>query len=589
MEVNLAAITEAQSRLPARTQALAVLLRWLLIALAASLPFELNGGLALAGLTFTNVELVALVSLGVWGLLITSERRAPCVPRWLVVGGVALLTTFVLSALLADTWRGEALKFTARQAQGLLLGFCLADQLSVYGWAFARRLTLALLGGATISATLGLLEVAEIPLVLDLLRIFKDQPTLAGGLLRLSATFTYANIAAMYFEALLPLALLALGLASGRRAWLFAGAALLLFAATLLTYSRAALLTAMSIVVLVALGSVASGRRDRSGARFGVARVVGVCTGLLVFAAALLLFSPSFQTRMTEPDVDRWYRAEYLAPAMPRLTPNSITRVPVNVTNQGLVTWYSNRLRPVALSYHWLDAQTRLVVRYNGLRTPLPGPVAPGTTVRLDAAIQAPDRPGTYLLVWDMVVEQGGWFSERGNQLAETPVTVAGAPVVSQPAPVAEPAGLPRTIAPRPPPPERRVLWGAAYQLWRDRPLLGIGPDVFRHVYGPVIGLRVWDDRIHTNNLYLEILVGAGVPGVLAFLALLIAAGGAGVRALARNSGRARLAVFGCLVGLGGYLMHGTLDMFLEYSATYMLAWALLGALGALSTPQMME
>ena len=38
----------------------------------------------------------------------------------------------------------------------------------------------------------------------------------------------------------------------------------------------------------------------------------------------------------------------------------------------------------------------------------------------------------------------------------------------------------------------------------------------------------------------------------------------------------------GCAVGLLTFLVHGVLDMFLEYSATNLLLWALIGALGSL-------
>ena len=41
--------------------------------------------------------------------------------------------------------------------------------------------------------------------------------------------------------------------------------------------------------------------------------------------------------------------------------------------------------------------------------------------------------------------------------------------------------------------------------------------------------------------------------------------------------------VLGCAVALLTFLIHGVLDMFLEYSATNLLLWALIGALGSLA------
>lgn len=586
-EGSLTAITGAQSTTAARTRTLASSLHWSLALLLAMLPFELNTGIPIAGLTFTNLELAALVASGLWGALLVSARRPPRLARPLALGAAALLVVFAASALLAGDWRGAALKFTTRQAQGALLALCLADQLARHGWPLARHLGLALLAGMSASAALGLLEIGEIRPVLALLAMFKDQPTTIGGLLRLSATFAYANIAAMAYEAALPLALVAVGLAAGRRAaLLMAGCATLLYVAALLTYSRAALLTAALLASIVALGALALRRRaDRPLP--GLRRVILTCGGLLALTAGMFLLSPTFRVRIAEPDIDRWYRAEYLAAPIARLAPNELARAPVTISNRGLVTWRPDALRPVALSYHWLEPRTRRVVRYNGHRTELPGPLEPGQSARIDAYVQAPSQPGSYILAWDMVTEQGGWFSERGSPVAELPVIVSGAPAPSQPAQAAEPANVPQQIIVRPPPPARGQLWAAAARIWLAHPALGIGPDVFRHVYGPAIGLRRWDDRVHTNNLYIELLVGAGVAGLAAFLALVAAVGAAAVRALAgvyaADTGALRWALIGCGAGLAAFLIHGMLDMFLEYSATYLLLWALLGALSGLS------
>ena len=39
----------------------------------------------------------------------------------------------------------------------------------------------------------------------------------------------------------------------------------------------------------------------------------------------------------------------------------------------------------------------------------------------------------------------------------------------------------------------------------------------------------------------------------------------------------------GCAAALLTFLIHGVLDMFLEYTATNLLLWALIGALGSLA------
>jgi hypothetical protein len=632
----LAALLDSRSSISARSQIITICVGWGLALVLASLPFELYAGVPLAGLTFTNVEVLLLAVLALWAASLLTEPRRPRLPRSLVLPALALLAIFVFSArqIAAPEWRGAALKFSARQIQAALLAGCLADQIALGGWPIARRLGLALIAGAAISAALGLLEISEWPAVLALLALFKDQPTMAGGLLRLSATFGYANIAAMFYEATLPICLAAVGLAAGRPArWVLAGAALLLFAATLLTYSRAALLTAVVATLLIMLGAVVLGRRAAltlqpplpiwerglggEGKRLNSSapplpafqsarRVVWLGAALLALTAAVLLFSPTFRVRLAAPDVADWYRADYSGGQIAGMAPNELISTPITIQNRGLVTWRSSGLRPVALSYHWLDPHTRRVVRYNGRRTLLPQPVDPGARLLVNADVQAPNRPGDYLLAWDMVVEHSGWFSERGNRPAEVAVTVAGPPATSRPVPNPEPASMPQQLTVRPAPPARSLLWGAALRIWRAHPLLGIGPDVFRHMYGPLLGLAIWDDRVHTNSLYLELLVGSGVAGLAAFLLLIALALGRAGRALMDEGrwtmddwrstsessvvGRRSSAIgdtrvwmaLGCAVALLTFLLHGVLDMFLEYSATNLLLWALLGALGSL-------
>jgi O-Antigen ligase len=657
-------VLDASSAISARNQTIAACVGWGLALVLASLPFELYTGVPLAGLTFTNVEIMVLAVLALWALGLMSERRLPRLPRSFVLPALGLLAIFCFSAASAPEWRAAALKFTTRQIQAALLAGCLADQIALGGWPITRRFGLALIVGAALSATLGLLEISEAPLVLAPLAIFKDQPTMAGGLLRLSATFGYANIAAMFYEATLPICLAAVGLAAGRRArWMLAGTALLLFVATLLTYSRAALLTIVAATLMIMLGAILLGRRaaltampsdvyyrkereEREGAimswirrifasfaLFAVEildwrsrmelhavpqsarRVVRTGLALLALTVGVLVFSPTFRVRIATPDVADWYRADYVAAALPGMAPNALLTTPVTIHNRGLITWRSAGLRPVALSYHWLDPRTRRVVRYNGRRTLLPQPIAPGDALQINADVQAPNQPGEYLLVWDMLVEHSGWFSERGNPSAEIAVTVAGPPDASRAVPSAEPITMPQQLVVRPVPPARSLLWGAAVRIWRARPWLGIGPDVFRHMYGPELGLRIWDDRVHTNNLYLELLVGTGVVGLAAFLLLVALALGRAARGLVDNRrpttddrrptiplpsnvhrpSSAELALdfnhelhmwmaLGCAAALLTFLIHGVLDMFLEYTATNLLLWLLIGGLGSLTS-----
>lgn len=99
------------------------------------------------------------------------------------------------------------------------------------------------------------------------------------------------------------------------------------------------------------------------------------------------------------------------------------TNVSVTVTNAGTLTWPSSGANPVYLSYHWYTSGS--VYLWDGLRTPLPGNVAPGESVTLTASLKAIAGPSTPVLKWDMVQEGATWFSFNGAPTLDVPVTLA--------------------------------------------------------------------------------------------------------------------------------------------------------------------
>src|SRR4029079_1360441 len=147
-EVVLAIVLHTPSAASTRSHIITTWLAWGLVLVLASLPFELYAGVSLAGLAFTNLELLVLAVLALWGLALATERRLPRMPRGMGPPALILLAILLISAIAAPAWRGVALKFSARQAQGALRAFCLADQLLSQGWPLARRLGLALIAGA---------------------------------------------------------------------------------------------------------------------------------------------------------------------------------------------------------------------------------------------------------------------------------------------------------------------------------------------------------------------------------------------------------------------------------------------------------
>ena len=231
------------------------------------------------------------------------------------------------------------------------------------------------------------------------------------------------------------------------------------------------------------------------------------------------------------------------------------------------MTWPHEGSAPVALAYHWFDADTGELVVRDG-ETPLPSDVPPGGAVTLRGTVWAPARPGRYVLAWDVVQENVVWFSGRGPGLWTESVLVGDTSPVPR-APV-----LP--TSPEDPPVGRRQLWRAALAAFQAHPLLGVGPDNFRRIYGRYLGLRAPDDRLHANSLYFETLADLGVMGIFAWLALGIALAAAARRAFDN------LVAAGVSIALGTFLLHGALDYFFEFTPTFVMFWLLTGALVAL-------
>src|SRR5262249_53359139 len=112
-------------------------------------------------------------------------------------------------------------------------------------------------------------------------------------------------------------------------------------------------------------------------------------------------------------------------------------------------------------------------------------------------------------------------FSERGTAAGLVDVAVVG-PSGAAPGPAAPGATLqPALAAPQFADvyvaPQRAALWRAAWAMFRERPVLGFGPDAYRLTYGRFLGLDKWDHRVFANNLALELLATTGALGLIAF------------------------------------------------------------------------
>jgi O-antigen ligase len=217
----------------------------------------------------------------------------------------------------------------------------------------------------------------------------------------------------------------------------------------------------------------------------------------------------------------------------------------------------------------------------------LPHDVLPGASVDLQAQLVAPGTVGSYVVEWDEVQESVTWFSWTGTPSPRTYLTVT-APVAGT---VAQSiAQTPQPAEAPAPPPGRLALWRIALRMARNRPVLGVGPDNFRWVYGDFAGISQWDTGVHANSLYFEWLADTGVLGLAAFVwlgwsLLRESASGLLLWRTPAVSGTWWVWRMALLASLGVWFLHGALDYFYEPLPTNLAFW-LIAAL-ALSAARM--
>lgn len=541
--------------------------RLALVAVAALLPFELKQPIVTLGpLVITNVEVVLYLALFIWIMSRMAIRRI----RWTALHGavIAWATVMILSAIFAPANQAEAVKFALRSLSGCALFFAAADLASTP--EHAAQVMFALAVGAMVSALAALAEIG-LPGASAALMAFKTQPSATGSFARASGTFQYANIGAMYWEAALPIVLAAGAYISSRRnetrwQWIAATMAGVPIEAIILSASRAALSVAgLALLAMLAISQRAA-RTMRTPATFSL-------TAVVILTAVNVLASPLLTLRLQSESDSSWYRAEYrMNTSVPDIEAGRTVTFSITVRNLGVMSWPAVGDQPVRLSYHWRDLSTGQTTVYEGARTALAADVPPGAESTLEAHVRAPDTPGHYTLQWDLVHETVTWFSSRGTPTGDTSIRVTAATTRRNPTPPPVTQVVPQSQ------PARFDLWRAGLAMWLEHPLLGIGPDNFRYLYGAYLSLQNYDDRIHANSLYVETLADLGITGVLALIALI-----ATLARTTRHAWRAtsdpptRLLLLGLLAAVATFFAHGVVDYFFEFTPTMILFWLCAG------------
>lgn len=543
-------------------------------------PFEaLEPLLRLPGQSVSSVEIVLLAAVGLWFVSLIWSGAAP---RWrtpLTWPWLALLAAMLVAAWAAPVDRTNALNMVGR----LALAFAVYV-LAVNGITTAARLRGALIAAAAagaLAAMLVILEYLGVVSVVQWLEAFRSSSALVGAHIRASGPFQYPTIASMYLEIVFAFVLAFLPMTvdearHGGRAWgprrvgpVIAVVALLALVAEaiIFTFTRAGLMTmATSLVIVGAF------RYRRRGFDRGAQAIAVVA----VLIAVLFVTSRSFESlrlRLTTEGMDSWFRASVDAPLRLSLRSGETTTIPVTLRNTGGSTWDSSAPQPFRLSYHWLFADQDSVLSWEGLRTEFPSPVAPGESISLLARVEAPGRPGEYRLMWDIEQKDRLWFSTEPDAVWFMSQATVSGPAVRR--------GAPTQVMPLPRPaarPGRLLLWRAAGRMFVERPIVGVGPDNFRLQYGPHAGLVNFDRRVHSNNMYVEMLVGGGLLAGLAFAWLCWR--GAGIFAAAVRDAvepGITMAAAGLAAAGSAVALHGLVDSFVAFTGTYVLFAVTLG------------
>ncbi|MEO6729109.1 MAG: peptidoglycan DD-metalloendopeptidase family protein [Candidatus Dojkabacteria bacterium] len=101
------------------------------------------------------------------------------------------------------------------------------------------------------------------------------------------------------------------------------------------------------------------------------------------------------------------------------IQPNSVMNIKLSVQNMGTLKWLSSldgsAGNPVNISYHWKNLDDDSLSIYNGNRAPLNHDIEyTYNDSNIELTVNAPNAPGNYQLILDLVHEGVTWFSAKG-------------------------------------------------------------------------------------------------------------------------------------------------------------------------------
>jgi hypothetical protein len=501
------------------------LARFAFLAVIVQIPFELRS--TFLGLSNLQWSFVFLFLLCAPDLVRNWKQR---LSDRLIQAGALFIAIQWLAALAAPAFHANAFKGAARFTAGFAL-VVMARQLNESRPVFRVWAVASLT-----AAVYALMDYTGFGIT----GLFRMEEFFIGQVQRLSGSFEYPNTAAAYFAMSLPLVWWSAFRPVVRGIFSF-----VLWCVVILTFSKGALL-ALFIVSVIALRSAAISKLAIGAVAYAV--LLPVNPYLIERVAGLRASSPPLSA---EYDL-QWNHLEQ-QPGMTEL-------VPLKIRNTGITTIRANGRLRSAVSYRWFNTGTNLFSSQTPIVTPLPRDIAHGDTLNLEVRVETPREPGKYWLAIELFSRNFDWFSRTGvwPTIVDTDIRANASRTVGnvdlsalyKDDSTRLTAGLPR-----------RVLWKAAFMMFTDHPM-GVGPDNYRLQYGTYLGASGWDTNIYSNNLYLELLTGSGVLGLLAFSGILV------MRQWHQDVSSIAVAIF---------LVHGFVDYFLMTTPLYFAFWILLG------------
>lgn len=541
----------------------------------------------LAGVGFTTTEIAAclfILTAVLWSLF----HRREAFSRYSLDVAILLFLASNFLAIYFTEDRPSALKFSLRLTYAALVYFGISrlpGRLGSY-LVVTGTVTAIALAESIIGILQNFFPYVNWPW---LLAPFQDAVATFGAFYdRVSATLSYPTVLSGYLELALPVVLF-FGLYCvqktshpGRRRLFTAltlTATAIVVACDAYTYTRSGFLI---VPVSLALGALLA-MVYRLGRRVWVMFALASVTMFVVLGISAVL-DEKMAVRLGLKEQSVRYAAEYeLLDMPPVIQLDSEHAALLKIRNTGEIPWLNEGPGRFTLAYRWLsypEGEEQKDVHY--IISYLQRQIEPGEEFEIQADYETPDQPGRYLLIFDLVVHvsdvSADWFSAAGVPALVVPLefdsTGAGRRIEIE-KPVSEFETGPSSQQATP----RGKFWQAAVSIWKENPVVGIGPDQFRSHYHEYISDTPPDDRHRAHNVFLETMADTGLIGLAALVYLFARAALVQWRLVAdrKASQTARLASLSLLVALTAYILHSMLEYYIWQTGINFLLFTVLG------------